>query len=197
MLPLTFAVLLNHGDLYYIIKLHCADTWLLASVAFNIADYVYLNLASGFYHYRGTAHQDLQFICTCLDFCWVSPFPSARWLFILSLVDHVNHQSLKSSVIQAGRITLNHRCRAARTVCIYLPNDRPLPCENIFLHCKKVSENFNPTAALPCKTAVITKCSYQLSGCICLNDSNDGIQVLSFTKPLLHDHNNRLQSDLM
>lgn len=47
----------------------------------------------------------------------------------------------QSSFVHTGKLPLNHhRCRTAHTA-FYLPTDRPLPCENIFLHCTQFSEN--------------------------------------------------------
>lgn len=67
----------------------CAGFWLLTSASFAGAKWIHFNLVSGCYHYQGTAWQNLQFIHTCLVF-----FSVPRHLFIFSLVDHFNHQSL-------------------------------------------------------------------------------------------------------
>lgn len=144
----------------------CAGFWLLTSASFTDAKWIHFNLVSGCYHYRGTAWQNLQFIHTCLVFLF---FFSPEALIYLLACGSLQPSVTQSTVIQAGRLTLNCHWRlaahTARVEHFIYPLTDLWPAKTYSYTVWVFS-----TMCAPCKTAPSATIYYQVSGYICQNN---------------------------
>lgn len=130
-------------------------------MAFTVPECMYLNLASGFYNYRSavtgiyTSSTPVLFSAECLPFC---PKVLIHLITRGSCQPSVSHSVILHSGWQAhSQPSSMSGCTYSMCSAFYLPTDRPLPCENIFLH------GTGNCATSPCKTAAPAKYSYQSS----------------------------------
>lgn len=98
------------------------------------------------------------------------------FLFILSLLDPVDHQSLNHQTFTPTDSLRAPSAMSGGTYsmysALYLPTDGPLPRQNIFLHHTRISKKLCKYGArLPCKTAEPARNSLprHFFGRLCLN----------------------------